>query len=124
MLFVLLFVGGARTSAQTWTSIPLHREITYPQPMTGLVLWTDEAEERHSTYGNSIQLEFAYCLPCKVVTGCEVDGTIIYDWSTFDQLLNEVAGRGHQLIARFRYEYPSSKDVDGKKGTTAVPAYI
>ena len=110
--------------AQEWKSTPLHREITYPQPMTGLVLWADDAEELHATYGNSIQLEFAYCLPCKVVTGCETDGTINYDWSSFDQLLSEVTGRGHQLIARFRYEYPSSKDVDGQRGTTAVPAYI
>ena len=92
--------------------------------MTGLVLWPDEARDRHVHYGEAIQLEFAYCLPCKVVTGCQPDGTIVYDWSSFDQLLDDVASRGHQLIARFRYEYPSGTDVDGKKGTTAVPQYI
>ena len=39
-------------------------------------------------------------------------------------MLDDVASRGHQLIARFRYEYPSNRDVDGQRGTTAVPAYI
>lgn len=92
--------------------------------MTGLVLWPDEARDRHATYGQTIRLEFSYCLPCQVVTGCQSDGTIDYDWSSFDALLADVASRGHQLVARFRYEYPSGTDVDGKKGTTAVPQYI
>jgi hypothetical protein len=88
------------------------------------VLWPEEAKNRHTQYGRTIQLEFSYCLPCKVVTGCEEDGTIVYDWSWFENILDDVASRGHQLIARFRYEYPSGKDVDGNKGTTAVPDYI
>lgn len=92
--------------------------------MTGLVLWPDEARNRNAEYGQTIQLEFSYCLPCKVVTGCNDDGTIQYDWSWFDHLLDDVAGRGHQLVARFRYEYPSGSDVDGSRGTTAVPQYI
>ena len=92
--------------------------------MTGLVLWPDEARNRNAEYGQTIQLEFSYCLPCKVVTGCNDDGTIQYDWSWFDHLLDDVAGRGHQLVARFRYEYPSGSDVDGNRGTTAVPQYI
>ena len=92
--------------------------------MTGLVLWPDEARRLHATYGQAFQLEFSYCLPCKVVKGCEADGTIIYDWSWFDRILDDVASRGHQLIARFRYEYPSNRDVDGNRGTTAVPDYI
>ncbi|MBR4644687.1 MAG: DUF4832 domain-containing protein [Bacteroidaceae bacterium] len=110
--------------AQAWKSVELKRQITHPQPMTGLVLWPEQAANRNATYGKSIQLEFSYCLPCKVVKGCAEDGTIEYDWSSFDRLLNEVANRGHQLVVRFRYEYPSGKDVDGQKGTTAVPAYI
>ena len=111
-------------AAQSWQNVALSRSITHPQPMTGLVLWPDEAADRNATYGPSITLEFSYCLPCKVVTGCAADGTIQYDWTWFDNILSDVASRGHQLIARFRYEYPSSKDVDGQKGTTAVPAYI
>lgn len=120
--FVVLSVIS--TMAQTWCDVPLRRAITHPQPMTGLVLWPDEAAERNADYGKCIQLEFSYCLPCKVVTGCQDDGTILYDWNSFDCLLDQVASRGHQLVARFRYEYPSGTDVDGKKGTTAVPDYI
>ena len=92
--------------AQTWRPVEFSREITHVQPMTGLVLWPDEARDRDAEYGRSIQLEFSYCLPCKVVKGCNEDGTIIYDWSWFDNLLADVAGRGPQLICRFRYEYP------------------
>ena len=93
------------------------------QPSTGLVLWSDNARGRHSTYGKSIALEYAYCLPCKVVKG-KKDGKIQYNWSSFDSWLNDVASRNHQAVVRFRYEYPGSKDVDGKSGTTAVPDYI
>ncbi len=83
--------------AQQWTSVELSRQVTHPQPMTGLVLWPDEARDRNATYGGSIQLEFSYCLPCKVVTGCKADGTIEYDWSYFENILDDVASRGHQL---------------------------
>ena len=110
--------------AEPWRSVVLKSKITHPQPMTGLVLWPDEARDRNVEYGQTIQLEFSYCLPCKVVTGCKEDGTIMYDWRWFDDLLDDVSGRGHQLIARFRYEYPSGRDVDGNRGTTAVPQYI
>lgn len=124
LILILWCLAAIATKAQTWQSVALKRQITHPQPMTGLVLWPEQAAKRKSTYGKSIQLEFSYCLPCKVVKGCAEDGTIEYDWSSFDKLLNEVASRGHQLVARFRYEYPSGTDVDGKKGTTAVPDYI
>ena len=69
-------------------SVKLKSQITHPQPMTGLVLWPEQAKKRHTTYGKSIQLEFSYCLPCKVVKGCAEDGTIEYDWSSFDALKN------------------------------------
>ena len=124
LILVLWCLAALAGKAQTWQSVALKRQITHPQPMTGLVLWPEQAAKRNSTYGKSIQLEFSYCLPCKVVKGCAEDSTIEYDWSSFDKLLNEVASRGHQLVARFRYEYPSGTDVDGKKGTTAVPDYI
>jgi len=124
MLVILMANGVLVSRAQTWQPVTLKRNITQPQPMTGLVLWPDEARRLHATYGQAFQLEFSYCLPCKVVKGCEADGTIIYDWSWFDRILDDVASRGHQLIARFRYEYPSNRDVDGNRGTTAVPDYI
>ena len=125
MMTAVVVLGCAATAmAEEWQTVALKRDITHPQPMTGLVLWPDEASDRNATYGGSITLEFSYCLPCKVVTGCSSDGTIQYDWTWFDNLLDDVASRGHQLVARFRYEYPSGTDVDGKKGTTAVPQYI
>lgn len=111
-------------TGQTVT-VGLVSSVTGPQPMTGLVLWPDQARTLNESHGASIQLEFAYCLPCKVVTGCDADGNVQYDWTWFEQILDDVASRGHQLVARFRYEYPDSKDVDGKtKGMTAVPEYI
>lgn len=106
-----------------FTPVHLTSSRSYVQPMTGLVLWPDLANNLNSRYNEAIALEFSYCLPCKVVTGKE-DGQIQYDWSSFDALLNRIAGRNHQAIIRFRYEYPNSKDVDGVAGTTAVPAYI
>lgn len=124
LVLLIMWAAPLTCNAQAWHSVKLKSQITHPQPMTGLVLWPEQAKKRHTTYGKSIQLEFSYCLPCKVVKGCAEDGTIEYDWSSFDALLDDVAGRGHQLVVRFRYEYPSGKDVDGQKGTTAVPAYI
>ncbi len=91
------------------------------QPMTGLVMWPSHS--RINEYKSSISLEFHYCLPCKVVTG-KKDGKIQYNWAYLENILNDIASRGHQAIIRFRYEYPSSTDVDGTKGATAVPQYI
>ncbi|MGN1376041.1 MAG: DUF4832 domain-containing protein [Prevotella sp.] len=125
LLLTALLAGSTAIMAQEHRGVTLKSEITMPQPMTGLVLWPDQAADLNDTYGKSIQLEFAYCLPCKVVKGCDTNGNIVYDWTWFDTILDDVASRGHQLIARFRYEYPNSKDVDGStKGMTAVPQYI
>lgn len=106
-----------------YTAVSLQATLTEAQPMTGIVLWTDQADDLNSTYGKSISMEYAYCLPCKVVKG-KTNGKINYDWSSFETLLNEITSRNHQAIIRFRYEYPSGTDVDGQKGTTAVPDYI
>ena len=104
---------------------PVHIKSTVDavQPSTGLVLWSDNAEDRNATYGASITLEYAYCLPCKVVTGKQGE-QVQYDWSSFDAWLADVASRNHQAVVRFRYEYPDDDSVDGNPGTTAVPAYI
>lgn len=107
----------------TWHRVSMKRVVTGVQPMTGLVLWCDAAAGWHAQYGKSISLEYSYCLPSAVVTG-KAGGQILYDWSSFDAMLADVASRGHQAVVRFRYEYPGSTDVDGKAGTTAVPAYI
>ena len=104
---------------------PVHLKSTADavQPGTGLVLWSDNAEDRNATYGKSITLEYAYCLPCDVVTGKQGE-QVQYDWSGFDAWLDDVASRNHQAVVRFRYEYPGDDSVDGNPGTTAVPAYI
>ena len=106
-----------------YTNVSIKSAVDAVQPSTGLVLWSDNARNRNSKYGESISLEYAYCLPCKVVKG-KVGDKIQYDWSSFDSWLNDVASRNHQAVVRFRYEYPGSRDVDGNAGTTAVPDYI
>jgi len=104
------------------TTVTLTQQITHIQPMTGLVLWTTHGSL--NTYKDVISLEYSYCLPCKVVTG-KKDGKVQYDWSYFEDILDGISSRGHQAIVRFRYEYPSSKAVDGTtRGATAVPQYI
>lgn len=111
------------TSDSTYRTVHLQSTISGVQPMTGLVLWPDLAQELDRTYRQSISLEYSYCLPCKVVKGKRGE-QIDYDWTSFEALLDDIASRGHQAVIRFRYEYPNGKDVDGQAGTTAVPAYI
>ena len=105
-----------------YETIPLQSEITSVQPMTGIVLWPSQAASRHNSLGKSISLEYSYCLPSDVVTG-KSNGVIQYNWSSFEDILNAIAGRGHQAIIRFRYEYPNAM-TNGIRGGTAVPAYI
>lgn len=103
-------------------TVPLQSEITSVQPMTGIVFWPSQAASRHNTFGKSISLEYSYCLPSDVVTG-KSNGVIQYNWTSFENILNAMAGRGHQAIIRFRYEYPNAM-TNGVRGGTAVPAYI
>ncbi len=107
----------------SFAPVAIQGKVNAVQPSTGLVLWSENASNRHAAYGQTISLEYAYCLPCKVVTGKD-NGVIRYDWSSFNSWLKEVASRGHQAVVRFRYEYPGERSVDGNPGTTAVPAYI
>ena len=124
LAFLPLFLSAC-TSTDDGAFRPVHikSKVDAVQPATGLVLWSDNAEDRNASYGKSISLEYAYCLPCRVVTGKQ-GGLIQYDWSSFDGWLAEVASRNHQAVVRFRYEYPGDDSVDGNPGTTAVPAYI
>lgn len=121
--FLLNAVIALNTMAADWKPISISSQVTNVQPMTGLVLWPDEADDRYKTYGKSHALEYSYVAPCKVVTGCE-DGTIQYDWSYLEDLLDDIKSRNHQAVLRFFYEYPGEKMVDGNVGTTGVPAYI
>ena len=107
----------------SFAPVSIQSHVDAVQPGTGLVLWSENARERNAAYGKAISLEYAYCLPCKVVTG-KVNGVIQYDWSSFNSWLKDVASRNHQAVVRFRYEYPGDRSVDGKPGSTAVPDYI
>ena len=97
-----------------------------PPPKTllkGIVLWVDQARD-HPELRNAVSLEFAYLTPASVVRGANADGTIRYDWSPLESLLDDIASRGDQAILRFRYEYPGEKDEDGVKGATGVPRHV
>ena len=123
VLFMTLFtLFSVQIYAQEWKEVSVPGRITHVQPMTGLVLWKDQARQLNSKYGQTIQLEFAYLLPNKVVKGCKQDGTIQYDWAPFEALLNDIASRKHQAVIRVRYENPDNDEVnDSVKGSTAVP---
>jgi hypothetical protein len=62
--------------------------------MTGIVLWDDSG---HNTT-DSIQLEYRYVGFDFIATG---EGQ--YDWSSFETLLDEISGRGHQALIRFYF---------------------
>lgn len=103
-------------------SLSAGQPIDHVQPMTGLVLWPSHGQI--NKYKDVIALEYSYCLPCRVVTG-KVGDAIQYDWTYFENILNDMASRNHQAVIRFRYEYPGSREVDGStRGATAVPQYI
>ena len=94
-------------------------------PLKGIVLWVDEARD-HPELRNAVSLEFAYLTPAFVVRGANTDGTIRYDWTPLESLLDDIASRGDQAILRFRYEYPGekSKDAPGARGATGVPRHV
>lgn len=121
VLIIILFAWQNIWAAeQDYVSVDLTRSITSVQPMTGLVLW--RTHDQVDKYASATTLEFSYCLACKVVTG-KKDGQIQYDWSYFEDILNDIASRNHQGIIRFRYENPGNTEV-GTTGATAVPQYI
>lgn len=76
--------------------------------MTGIVLWTTSSAKTKSY----VQLEYSYMLYNDVCREKDV-----YDWSLMDNLLADVASRGHQAVVRFRYVYPG-------QSSNAVPEYI
>lgn len=107
MLFTVVSIATASDSYSHYRNVPLKSSITSVQPMTGIVLWTDN----HRNKTDAISLEYSYMLYNSVV---KEKGT--YDWSSLDALLEKVASRKHQAILRFRFVYPGYK--------TSVPDYI
>lgn len=75
-------------------------------PLKGLVPYARDVRDRfpHS-------MEFNYLAMAPVVTAKDT-----YDWTPVENLLNDIASRGHQAVLRFYLEYP------GKP--TAIPAYL
>ena len=86
--------------------VSLKSEITHVQPMTGIILWTDSNSTK-----SWLTLEYSYM---KYNDICKEKDK--YDWTAMDNLLNKVAGRGHQLVVRFCYTYPGKFN--------SVPDYI
>lgn len=103
----VMFLCAAVCGHAQFRDIPLHSTITDVQPMTGIVLWTDNGERA----SDAIQLEYSYMLYNSVVPSQST-----YNWTTVDNLLDAVAGRGHQAVLRFRFVYPGYQ--------TSVPDYI
>ena len=99
-------------------------QVTHVQPMTGMVLWNEQAANLQATHGDAIALEFSYVQPCRLVTG-KADGKIQYDWTFLEDKLNGAAGRGHQMVVRFPLCYPSNRNnCSDTRGGTYVPDYI
>ena len=93
--------------AEYGTRVPLQSAVTHVQPMTGIVLWNTSGNNKR----DYVQLEFSYMLYNDVCKEKDV-----FDWTPMDNLLKEVASRGHQAVVRFRYTYPGY--------SCAVPDYI
>lgn len=103
---IILTVFFQLANAQ-FNDIELHNTIENVRPMTGIVLWTDNS----SNNTDAIQLEYSYMLYNSVVKQMDV-----YDWTVIENLLNDIAGRKHQAVLRFRYVYVGMQ--------TAVPDYF
>ena len=94
---------------QSDNSISLTSKVTRVQPMTGIVLWSDN--DNAGKHPDAIALEYRYCGYNEVV---RPDGE--YDFAKIDRVLDEVAGRNHQAVLRFYFCYV------GKQ--TTVPDFI
>ncbi len=95
------------TIAQDFTSIEVDSKVTNVQPMAGMVFWPGNKDIET----DAISLEYSYMNFSQIITAKST-----YDWTVVDDLLDEMAGRNHQAVLRFRFSYP------GK--TTTVPQYI
>lgn len=107
VVFALAMLDSA--TAQESRSVPLKSSITRVQPMTGIVLWSDNSSA--AKHPDAITLEYRYCGYNEVVNP---EGE--YDFSKIDQILDEIAKRNHQAVLRFYFCYV------GKE--TTVPEFI
>ena len=77
---MMLFASCKSSDDENYEKVALTNRITHLQPMTGMVLWNDQAAAMNNTHGQCISLEFAYIPPCKLVTG-KANGKLQYDWT-------------------------------------------
>ena len=109
-LYALLFAIGIPPSVgqeEEFRSVELRAQVDEVQPMTGLVLWSDNDAIDQAP----VQLEFAYFNYAQIVTA---RGT--YDWTPLDELLEQVGSRGHQLVLRWYDTYVGRP--------TGIPTYV
>lgn len=92
----LTLIAICVTPATFAEDLALKSQITNVQPMTGIVLWSDNGKADT----DAISLEFRYCGYNDVV---QPDGE--YDYTKIDKILDEIAGRGHQAVLRFHFAY-------------------
>lgn len=107
----LLFIFIVQSALPSIAQDPIRRTLDYApapvaNPLKGLVPYAGNWDDRfpHS-------MEFSY-LPLSALVKGEKD----YDWTELEELLDDVASRGHQTIFRIFLEYP------GKTG--AIPDYL
>lgn len=108
-LVCLVFSLAQSSAAQESRGVPVKSKITDVQPMTGIVLWSDNA--KLAQHADAVTLEYRYCGYNEVVGA---DGE--YDYSKLDKILDEIAARNHQAVLRFYFCYV------GKE--TTVPDFI
>jgi len=109
-LLCLILLAASSTIARAEAPlhpVPLKSAVTTVQPMTGIVLWATNGAAATAP----IQLEYSYMTYADVAPA---SGR--YDWSKLDRLLEQVSGRGHQLVLRWHDTYVGHK--------TGIPAFI
>lgn len=119
MLVVVTWGFPSTAWSQSMRKLPLRSKVDSVQPMTGIVLWSSNPQADSTP----IQLEFSYLRYRDVV-----DQQGQYDWSPVDQLLDQVASRGHQAILRWHDTYVGKptgvpeviRQMDGYQETSGV----
>ncbi|TWU55589.1 DUF4832 domain-containing protein [Rubripirellula reticaptiva] len=97
-LIIALSTLASSSIGQDPRPVPLKSRITQVQPMTGIVLWSDNSNAAKSP--EAIALEYRYCGYNEVVSA---DGQ--YDFTKVDEILDQIASRNHQAVLRFYFCY-------------------
>ena len=60
LVLLIMWAVPLTCNAQAWHSVKLKSQITHPQPMTGLVLWPEQAKKRHNPLSLTTHEVFTY----------------------------------------------------------------